>query len=237
MIVSAPFAGPVSFPLLVYKVLSGEKSSFELRNSCENPQPGEIVLDSITNVAKLNVKGYSIVAGVYVRMYSLIGDKTKRPSKIFTIKQGTLADYNARLYAVIRGINEVINTTADEAVKMAEAGKGIGLVGIEVKLGEIFEDEMKTLGYLVPQCVIYAKINASEVLKAYSEGIKMIREKPEEAAMIISSASKYYSLDIMRKIIGIYSHMLTTSREELEKAIRVYSVVEPKVRDLKIEAK
>jgi hypothetical protein len=65
----------------------------------------------------------------------------------------------------------------------------------------------------------------------------MIREKPEEAAMIISSASKYYSLDIMRKIIGIYSHTLTTSKEELEKAIRVYSVVEPNVRDLKIEAK
>ena len=237
MIVSAPFAGPVSFPLLVYKVLSGEKASFELRNSCEDPQPGEIVLDSITNVAKLDVKGYSIVAGVYVRMYSLIGDKNKKVNKIFTIRKGTLADYNARLYSIIKGIDEVINTTAEEAVQRAERGEGLALVGIEVKVGEIFEDELNTLGYLAPQCVIYAKVDPSEVLKAYTKGIQLIKDKPEEAAMVIASASKYYSVDVMKKIIGIYSHTLTTNREDLEKTIRVYSLVEPKVRDLKIEVK
>ena len=237
MIVSAPFAGPVSFPLLVYKVLSGKKVSFELRNICEDPKPGEVVLDSITNVAKLDVKGYSIVAGVYVRMYSLLGDKGKKVEKVFTIRKGTLADYNARLYAIIKGINEVVNTTPDEVVLRAEKGEGLGVVGIEVKVGEILEDEFKTLDYLSPQCVIYAKTDPSEVLRAYEEGIKIINERPEEASMVIASASRYYSPEVMKRIIGVYSHTLTTSRDELEKAVRVYSMVEPKVRELKIEAK
>ena len=231
MIVTAPFAGPVSFPLLVSKVFG--KYDFELKNSCKTTEPGDVVLDSITNVAKMGLKNYKIVAGVYVKMYSILGNRSSE--KVFTIRKGTLADYNARLYALITGKKEVINTTAEEALRMAERGEGIAIVGIEVKLADLLEEEFEKLGYLSPQCVIYSRVDAREVLKAYEEGIKIISERPEEASTIIASASDYYALETMRRIIRVYSHKLTTSKDDLEKSIRVYRMVEPLVGDLKIE--
>jgi hypothetical protein len=231
MIVTAPFAGPVSFPLLVSKVFN--KNDFDLKNSCKVNEPGDVVLDSITNVAKIGLKNYKVVAGVYVKMYSILGNRSS--DKVFTIRRGTLADYNARLYALITGKKEVINTTAEEALRAAEKGEGIAIVGIEVRLADILEEEFEKLGYLSPQCVIYSRVNAREVLKAYEEGIKIINERPEEASAIIASASDYYTVETMRRIIRVYSHRLTTSREDLEKSLRVYRMVEPLVGDLKIE--
>ncbi|BFH73749.1 DUF3834 domain-containing protein [Sulfurisphaera javensis] len=230
MLVTAPFAGPVSFPLLVAKVFG--KTDFELKNSCETNEIGDVVLDSVTNVAKLRLKGYKIVAGVYVRMYSLLGNKNSEV--IYTIRQGTLADYNSRLYAKLTNKKEVVNTSPEEAVRKAKNEGKLALVGIEVELGEIFEDEMKKMNYLVPQCVIYSKVNASNVLKAYEEGIKIMRDKPEESAMIISSASKYYSLEVMRRIINIYNHQLTTNKDDLKRSLELYSLVKPEVKELEI---
>lgn len=231
MLVTAPYAGPVSFPLLVAKVLG--KTNFDLKNSCETNEIGDVILDSITNVAKLRLSGYKVIAGVYVRMYSLIGNKNS--DVIYTVRQGTLADVNSRLYAKLTNKKDVINTFPDEAIKRAKNEGKLALVGIEVEIGEIFEDEMKKLNYLVPQCVIYSKVNASDVLKAYVEGIKLIKERPEEASMIISSASKYYYLDTMRKIIGIYSHQLTTKKEDLKRSVELYSLVKPEVNSLEID--
>ncbi len=222
MLVTAPFAGPVSFPLLVAKVHG--KLDFELRNSCEYQGVGDVVLDSITNVAKLNVN-YRLIAGVYVDMYSLLGDKSSR--KIFTVRQGTLADYNARLYAQLTG-KEVVNTTAERAVEESERG-GLALVGIEVKVGESFEREMERLGVLAPSCVIYSREPADNVISAYEEGIRIIREDPRTSASIIASASRYYSLEVMERIIHIYNHRLTTNREELKRSVEVYSKVLPAV--------
>lgn len=112
MLVTAPFAGPVSFPLLVARELGEEQ--INLKNSCETNEVGDIVLDSITNIAKLKVKGYKIVAGVYIDMYSILGNKNS--TRIYTIRAGTLADINARLYAKYTN-KEVINTDAETAVK------------------------------------------------------------------------------------------------------------------------
>ncbi|MBB5254394.1 DUF3834 domain-containing protein [Sulfurisphaera ohwakuensis] len=229
MLITAPFAGPVSFPLLVAKVLS--KVNFELKNSCETNEIGDVVLDSITNVARLRLKGYRIVAGVFVKMYSLIGNKNSEV--IYTIRQGTLADYNARLYAKLTNKKEVVNTTPEDALKRAEEGK-LALVGIEVKLGELFEDEMMKLNHFVPQCVIYSKTYPTEVIEAYEEGIRLMRERPEESALIISSASKYYSLQVMKNIIHVYNHRLTTKGDDLSKSIELYSLVKPEVKDLEI---
>jgi len=50
MLVTAPFAGPVSFPLLVAKVLG--HIDFDLENSCNSDKVGDVILDSITNIAK-----------------------------------------------------------------------------------------------------------------------------------------------------------------------------------------
>ncbi|MBW9140145.1 MAG: DUF3834 domain-containing protein [Candidatus Aramenus sp.] len=222
MLVTAPFAGPVSFPLLVAKVHG--KLDFELRNSCEYQGIGDVVLDSITNVAKMGAN-YKLVAGVYVDMYSLLGNKESK--KIYTVRQGTLADYNARLYALLTG-KEVVNTTPERAVEEGERG-GLALVGIEVKVGESFEKEMEKLGALAPSCVIYAREVADNVIRAYEEGIRIIKEDPKTSASIISSASKYYSLETMERIIHIYNHRLTTNREELKKSVRIYSRVLPEV--------
>ncbi|MCI2414488.1 MAG: DUF3834 domain-containing protein [Candidatus Aramenus sp.] len=222
MLVTAPFAGPVSFPLLVAKVYG--KLDFELRNSCEYQGIGDVVLDSVTNVTKIGVN-YKLVAGVYVDMYSLLGNKESK--RIYTVRQGTLADYNARLYALLTG-KEVVNTTPERAVEESERG-GLALVGIEVRVGESFEEEMGRLGVLAPPCVIYAREGADNVIKAYEEGIRIIREEPKTSVSIISSASKYYSLEIMERIIHIYKHRLTTSREELKKSVEVYSRVLPAV--------
>ncbi|QIW23533.1 DUF3834 domain-containing protein [Sulfolobus sp. S-194] len=229
MLVTAPFAGPVSFPLLVAKVLS--KVNFELKNSCETNKIGDVVLDSIINVAKLGLKEYRIVAGVYVKMYSLIGNKNS--DVIYTIRQGSLAYYNARVYAKLTNKKEVINTTPEEALKKAEEGK-LALVGIEIKLGELFEDEMIKINRFVPQCVIYSKTYPTEVIETYEEGIRLMRERPEESALIIASASKYYSQQVMRDIIHVYDHKLTKRKEDLNKSIELYSLVKPEVKDLEI---
>lgn len=228
MLVTAPFAGPVSFPLLVAKVLG--HIDFDLENSCNSDKVGDVILDSITNVAKNRREGYKIVAGIYVRMYSLLGNKESKV--IYTIRQGTLADYNARLYAKITG-KSVINTTLDDALSKAESG-GLAIVGIEAKVGELLEEELKRLGYLAPQCVIYSRINADKVLEAYENGIRLMRERRDEASLIISSANNYYSQDIMKKIIHIYNHQLTTNKDDLRKSINVYSLVLPDVKKLEV---
>lgn len=230
MLVTAPFAGPVSFPLLVAKVLS--KVDFELKNSCETTEIGDVVLDSVPNIAKIRKKDYRLVAGVYVRMYSLIGNKSS--SIVYTIRKGTLADINARLYAKITNKKEVLNTTPEDAIKKAKTEGKLALVGIEVEVGEIFEEEMKKLNSFVPQCVIYSKVNASSVIEAYEKGIKLMADRPEESSMIISSASKYYPVDVMKKIIHIYTHKLTTSKDDLRKSLELYSLVIPEVKEIEI---
>ena len=230
MLVTAPFAGPVSFPLLVAKVLS--KVDFELKNSCETNEVGDVILDSIPNIAKNRRESYKLVAGVYVRMYSLLGNKGS--PEIYTVKEGTLADVNARVYAKLTN-KKVINTTPQEAVRKAKEEGKLALVGIEVELGEIFEDEMKRMNYLVPQCGIYSRVDPMPVIKAYEEGIRLMKERKDEAALIISSASNYYSLEVMRKIIGVYDHKLTTKREELQKSLELYSLVKPEVKLIEVD--
>jgi len=230
MLVTAPFAGPVSFPLLVAKLLS--KVDFELKNSCEENEVGDVILDSIPNIAKNRREGYRLVAGVYVRMYSLIGNKNS--PAIYTIREGTLADINARVYAKLTNKKDVINTTPDEALRKAKEEGKLALVGIEVEIGEIFEDEMKKMSYLAPQCGIYSRVDPAPVIKAYEEGIKLMKERQDEASAIISSASKYYSLDVMNKIINIYDHQLTTKRSELLKSLVLYSLVKPEVKEVEV---
>ena len=229
MLVIAPFAGPVSFPLLVAKALG--KVDFELKNSCETNEIGDIILDSIPNLAKNRREGYKLVAGVYIRMYSLIGNKNS--PEIYTIKEGTLADVNARVYAKLTSKKSVINTTPDIALRKAREEGKLALVGIEVEIGEIFEDEMKRMNYLVPECGIYSRVDPTLVLKAYEEGIRLMKER-EEASEIISSASKYYSLDVMKKIINTYDHKLTTKKSDLLKSLDLYSLVKPEVKELEV---
>ena len=230
MLVTAPFAGPVSFPLLVAKALG--KIDFELKNSCETNEVGDVILDSIPNIAKNRRKGYKLVAGVYIRMYSLIGNKNS--PVIYTVREGTLADVNARVYAKLTNKREVINTTPEEALRKAKEEGKLALVGIEVEIGEIFEDEMKKMNYLVPECGVYSRLDPTPVLKAYEEGIRLIRERQEEASKIISSATNYYSLDVMRKIIKIYDHKLTTKRDDMIKSLDLYGLVKPEVKELEV---
>ncbi|TRM73226.1 hypothetical protein DJ528_12090, partial [Sulfolobus sp. B5] len=197
----------------------------------ETNKPGDVILDSITNLPGYSVD-YKIVAGVYVKMYSLVGNKSSK--KIFTIRKGTLADYNARLYALLTGKDEVINTTPDEAIREARR-ENLALVGIEVEVGDSFEEEMARLNSWVPSCMIYSKIDAEDVLKAYKEGIRIIKEDPKGSALIISSLSKYYTQEVMERIIGIYNHALTQKKEDLLRSIEVYSKVLPSVKKLKID--
>lgn len=75
MLITAPFAGPVSFPLLVAKVYG--KLDFTLKDISETNKPGDVILDSITNLPGYSVD-YKIVAGVYVKMYSLVGNKSSK---------------------------------------------------------------------------------------------------------------------------------------------------------------
>jgi hypothetical protein len=228
MLVTAPFAGPVSFPLLVARELGEEQ--INLKNSCETNEIGDIVLDSITNIAKLKVKGYKIVAGVYIDMYSILGNKNS--NRIYTIRAGTLADINARLYAKYTN-KEVINTDAETAVKKSEEGY-LAIVGIEVKIGEKLEDELARLGLRTPSCVIYSKVDPTNLLKIYEKGINIIREDPKNSARVISSLSKYYTLNVMENIIEHYNHRLTINFHELKKSIEVYSQIVPSVSDLQL---
>jgi hypothetical protein len=228
MLVTAPFAGPVSFPILVAK--ENDKLDFDVKNSCETSEMGDVVLDSITNLPKLNLD-YKLVAGVFIDMYSLIGNKSSK--KIFTVRKGTLADYNARLLAILTN-KEVINTTADNALSEAEKGS-LALVGIEVKVGESFEKELERLNSKAASCMIYSNSEEIDnVLRAYEEGIRIIRDDPKNSAKIISKLSKYYTVEVMEKIIGIYNHRLTLDKKELEKSINVYSKVLQEIGKLKI---
>lgn len=228
MLVTAPFAGPVSFPILVAK--ENGKLDFEVKNSCETQEIGDVILDSITNLPKLNLN-YKLVAGVFINMYSLIGNKNS--NKIFTIRKGTLADYNARLLAMLTN-REVINTTAENAINEAEKGN-LALVGIEVKIGESFEEEVGKLNARAASCMIYSNSKEIDnVLKAYKEGIDIIKEDPKNSARIISQLSKYYSVDVMERIIGIYKHRLTLDKNELNKSIQIYSKVLSEINKLEI---
>ncbi len=228
MLITAPFAGPISFPMLVVKELGGEQ--INLKNSCETNEIGDIVLDAITNIAKLNLKGYKIVAGVYIDMYTILGNRNS--TKVYTIRKGTLADINARLYAKYTN-KEVINTDANSAVKKAEEGD-LAIVGIEVKLGERLEDEFEKLGIRAPSCIIYSKVDPSDVLKLYEKGIRMIKEDPVNSAKVISSLSKYYPLNVMENIITHYNHKLVTNSNELKKSVEVYSQIVPDVTKLEL---
>ncbi|MCH4816530.1 MAG: DUF3834 domain-containing protein [Saccharolobus sp.] len=225
MLVTAPFAGPVSFPLLVIK----DKLSFRLENSCKTNEVGDVVLDSITNYPK----NYEVAAGVYINMYSVIGNLES--SKVFTVRKGTLADYNARLLG-----REVINTTPEEAVMQARKGY-LALVGIEVRevlneRGVSFSEYISRLGLLGPSCMIYTKpnVDVSQVLEAYKEGIEVIKRDPERSAVIISRLSEYYQENIMKRIIREYNHKLTLNRSELEKAKSVYERVKQELIEMKI---
>lgn len=90
------------------------------------------------------------------------------------------------------------------------------------------------MSYLAPQCGIYSRVDPAPVIKAYEEGIKLMKERQDEASAIISSASKYYSLDVMNKIINIYDHQLTTKRSELLKSLVLYSLVKPEVKEVEV---
>ena len=225
--VSAPFAGPISFPLLVAED-RGIMKYYKLSNSCQDTQPGEIVLDSITNIWKN--QGYTVKSGVSIRMYSIIGDK--RSQKIYTVRKGTLADYNARLLALHTG-KEVVNATPEEVLRMSKEGFA-GVVGNEVALGEPLEEEFQRMGILVPSCFIAFKEEDENLLKIYDEGIRIMREEPDLASSVISEKSKYYEKDTMRKIISFYNHKRTENTQDLKKALEVYSKVETSVIKIRI---
>ncbi|MGC8609233.1 MAG: DUF3834 domain-containing protein, partial [Thermoplasmata archaeon] len=106
MKVGVPFAGPVSFPFLAIK----DQLEFDLFNICKSSDSFDIILDSITNMWKYK---YNIFAAVYIDMYSFIGNQDSK--MLYTVKSGTLADFNARLYAKKTG-KTVVNTDAAEAV-------------------------------------------------------------------------------------------------------------------------
>ncbi|AWR97379.1 DUF3834 domain-containing protein [Acidianus sulfidivorans JP7] len=228
MLVTAPFAGPIAFPVLVKKKLEGV--NFELENSCVSNKIGNIVLDSISNIVKIKNNKYRIIGAVYIKMYSILGNRNS--NKIYTIRKGTLADINARLYAKYTN-KEVINTDPKTAVEMAEKGN-LAIVGIETKQGDSLEDEFEKLGIKAPSCIIYSEIdNNEEFLNEYKRGVELINTKPEDAAIVISSSTNYYSLDVMQKIISHYNHQLTTSKNDISKSIKIYSEIIPEILDLR----
>ncbi|EZQ04743.1 MULTISPECIES: DUF3834 domain-containing protein [Acidianus] len=228
MIITAPYAGPVSFPLLVGKELG--KIDIDLRNSCKTSIIGDVILDSITNIASLGLD-YKIVAAVYIDMYSILGDKNSK--KLFTLRAGTLADMNARLYALYTG-KEVINTDSRTAIEMAQKGY-MAIVGNEIKLGESLEDEFKALGILSPSCIIYSHLdNNKNILDYYNKGISLISSMPKESAYVISSYSEYYQFDIMKEIVSRYNHRLTENKNEIKKSLELYSKVFPPVATLSL---
>ncbi|MCY0852291.1 DUF3834 domain-containing protein [Thermoplasma acidophilum] len=224
MKIGAPFAGPVSFPLLVIS----EYEDIGLHNTCSEDGSFDVVLDSITNIAKY---GMGIIAGVFIDMYSIIGNTDSKT--IYTVRKGTLADYNARIIA--RSISgQVINTDPDTVVKMAEEGH-MGLVGNEVQVGISYAEFAERLGIYAASCLIAARDQSfRSVLDQYQKGIEFIARNPEVSAEIISRKSNYYDEKTMKRIIGIYRHRLTTLRSDLERSISVYSAVEPSVYRLKI---
>ncbi len=234
MKILAPFAGPVSFPLLVYK--HEKQPDLELINSCTSTEVnGDVILDSITNLSKMpHITFYKIVGGVYITMYSLVGNLAS--DVIYTVKEGTLADYNARLYALKTGKKRVINVDPQTAVENALKNNYLALVGNEVRVDVLLDEEFKRLGIYTPQCLIAVKdnVDAKPIIDMYEEGISLIKMDYEKASQIIVSSSNYYSLDIMRQIIRLYNHRLTTRKEDLEKAIEVYSLVEPNAKRLRL---
>ncbi|ARM76025.1 DUF3834 domain-containing protein [Acidianus manzaensis] len=228
MLVTAPFAGPIAFPVLVKKKL--EEADFDLENSCTSNKIGNIVLDAISNIVRIKNERYRIIGAVYIKMYSIIGNKNS--NKIYTIRKGTLADINARLYAKYTK-KEVINTDAKTAIEMAEKGN-LAIVGIETKLGDSLEEEFEKIGIKSPSCIIYSELeNNTNFLNEYSRGIELIKERPEDSSIVISSSSNYYPLDIMEKIISHYNHQLTTSKDEISKSVKIYSEIIPEISSLR----
>jgi hypothetical protein len=228
MKISTPFAGPVSFPLLVAKE-RGLLDGYQLSNSCMDRELGEVVLDSITNVWRAG-KEYRVASGVFVRMYSLLGNKGS--DKVFTVRKGTLADYNARVYALYHG-KCVVNTTPEDVLEKANQGF-LGIVGNEVFVGPSLEDEFAKDGILSPSCMIVWKVEDGNVLRIYDEGVKIIDEDPAFASSVISRESKYYSEGVMKRIISLYKHKRTERLVDLRKAIDIYSKVEPEVTKVRL---
>ncbi|WP_297027195.1 DUF3834 domain-containing protein [Thermoplasma sp.] len=224
MRIGAPFAGPVSFPLLVLS----EYEDIDVHNTCSEEGNFDVVLDSITNITRY---GMGLIAGVFIDMYSLIGNLESKT--IYTVRKGTLADYNARLIA--RSISgQVINADPDTVMKKASEGS-MGLVGNEIQIGKSYSEYAKQIGIYAASCMIAARDSSfRSILNEYQKGIDFIAKNPERSAEIISRKSNYYDESTMRKIIGIYGHRLTTSRPDLETSIRIYSAVEPSVYRLKI---
>ncbi len=224
MKVGAPFAGPVSFPLLVIK----DQLGYDLLNTCKFSDKFDIVLDSITNMWKFD---YNIFAAAYIDMYSFTGNYDSKI--LYTVKAGTLADFNARLYARKTG-KTVINTGSNEAVEMASKGY-LSLVGNEITVGESFEKKLLELGISAPSCVFGAKSSYNAgILDDYRSGIDFIRENPDASAKRISEISGYYTYDVMRKIIKIYNHRLTVDYTDLKRSIDTYGEVEDRVKSIGI---
>lgn len=218
MKILAPFAGPVSFPILVLK--AKKYKELDLANSCISSEKGDVILDSITNLAKLDyIEEYRIVADVYITMYSLIGKLDS--DTLYTVKEGTLADYNARLYALKIG-KKVINTDPVTAVKKALEEGYLALIGNEIRVNIMLDEEFRRLVIYVPECLIAVKerIDKKEILRIYEEGIDLIKSDYEKASEIIVSSSSYYTLDVMRQIIKLYNHKITTNKDELRRAVR-----------------
>lgn len=228
MKISAPFAGPISFPLLVARD-RGLLKGYELSNYCEDNKLGEVVLDSITNIWKVGNE-YKVRSGVFINMYSIIGRKDS--DVIYTVKKGTLADYNARLYAMYHR-KEVVNTTPEDVVRKAKEGF-MGIVGNEVKVGDPLEEELMQDGILVPSCLIAFKVEDPDLLKLYDEGIRIIQEDPISASSVISRESKYYDEEVMKRIISLYRHRRSDDTKDLMMAISIYSKVEGNVSKIKI---
>ncbi|BAB59245.1 TVG0108190 [Thermoplasma volcanium GSS1] len=223
MDVGMPFAGPVSFPLLVIE----EELPFRIHNICSETGKFDVVLDSITNMPKYGLK---IFAGVRIDMYSILGDESS--GRIYTLRKGTLADFNARILAYYDKA-QVINADGDTCIKMANEGYS-ALVGNEISIGKSFRNRMKELGLDLPSCAMASTRRIDEVIEAYEQGIDFIKNNHERAAEIISKKSGYYSEEVMKKIIGIYGHEVTKKRAELVGSRELYSRVVPELNDIEI---
>ncbi|WP_054845143.1 DUF3834 domain-containing protein [Sulfuracidifex tepidarius] len=126
-----------------------------------------------------------------------------------------------------------MNLTPNEVVKKAEEGF-MGIVGNEVKVGESLEEEFMREGILAPSCLMAFKTDDPDVLRIYDDGIRIINEEPILASSIISRESGYYDEETMRRIISLYHHRRTEDRNELMKAISIYSKVEQNVSKIKV---
>lgn len=144
---------PFPYPILVLKAKKYEE--LDLVNSCTSSEKGDVILDSITNLAKLDyIEKYRIVAGVYISMYSPIGKLDS--DTLYTVKEGTLADCNARLYALKTG-KKVINTDPVTAVKKALEEGYLALIGNEIRVSVLLDEEFRRLVIYVSECLIAVK--------------------------------------------------------------------------------